>query len=174
MDRFVLVDNVEVACQAFSCGLKNLIISLDGNHRSRACLICDHLLEWNDKGYLTKVRLNALQNILSDTVMQSRYVTERWVLQDSVRRELKAYYSYNGNGYESWMAAMFLSPHGNFNASQQGFNCCQTCCQSLGSSTKASHVNLPKYAIANGGFIGNVPNLLTMLKDVKLSLVSMA
>jgi hypothetical protein len=133
MDRFVTVDNIEEACQAFSCGLKNLIISVDGNHRSRACLICDHLLEWNDKGYLTKVRLKALQNNLLDTVMRSRFVTERWVLQHSVRKALKTYYSYNGNGHESWMAGMFLSPRGDFNASQQEFNCCQTCCQSLGS-----------------------------------------
>lgn len=55
-----------------------------GSHRMKACLICDHLLEWNENGYLTKVRLKVLQNNLSDTVMRSRFVTERWVLQHSV------------------------------------------------------------------------------------------
>ena len=166
-------DTVEAACKAFTGGLKNLIITADANHASKACLICDHLLEWNDIGFLTKVRLKAFQHHFSEQALQSHMWIEKWVLERSVCNELKRYYSYNGKGHEKWMATMFLSPRGVFDT-LKGFNCCQTCCKMLGSSTAPSRVKLPKYAIANGGIIGKAPNELTSLNDVELSLVSMA
>jgi hypothetical protein len=154
--------------------IKNLVVSVDGSHKGKACLICDHLLEWNDIGYLTKVRLKALQNNLSEEAIRSRFVMESWVLERSVCKALKQYYSYNGKWQETWMAAIFLSPRGVFDE-LKGFYCCQTCCQIIGSSTQPYQVKLPKYAIANGGIIGKAPHVvLTTLNNVELSLVSMA
>ena len=77
------------AYSGFANGLKNLISSTDGCHRTKACLICNHLLEWNNDMYLPKIRL---------------------ILHKSVYKKLKDYYCYKGGGYEEWMLPMFLSP----------------------------------------------------------------
>ena len=57
--------SVEAACNAFSNGLKNVVTSEGSDHASKACLICDCLLEWNDDGFLTKARLKSLKERLS-------------------------------------------------------------------------------------------------------------
>jgi hypothetical protein len=159
---------VEEACNAFSNGLKNLVITDSGNHASKACLICDHLLEWNDDGYLSKARLKSLQEKFSGQAIRKQMSGEKFVYTD-----LKGYYSYKGKGHETWMATMFLSPRGVFDESK-GFNCCNTCCKILGSSTKPYRIKLPKYAIVNGVLIGDAPSELTSLNNVELALVSMA
>ena len=93
---------VEAACAAFQNGLANLVDRNDGNHAIKACLICDCLLEWNDNCYLTKSRLKKLNMRLSGEGVQFQ----------SLHPDLKHYYSYKGEGHESWMASMFLSPRG--------------------------------------------------------------
>ena len=167
----------EAAYTAFSNGLRNLISSsTDGcMYSSKACLICDHLLEWNDDGCLPKTRLKALQTLFSGQALRDRLRREGVILSDPVHKQLKRYYCYKGKGgHESWMSTMFLSPHGVFDASRNGFICCGSCCKILGSSTKPYRVKLPKYAIANGAIIGNAPTELTSLNDVELALVSRA
>jgi hypothetical protein len=96
--------SVEAACTAFSAGLKNLVSSEGTNHASKACLICDCLLEWNDDGFLTKARLKHLKERLSGEGAEF----------DLLHPDLKEYYSYKGKGHETWMDGMFLSPRGVF------------------------------------------------------------
>ena len=93
---------IEASCTAFSNGLKNLVnTEADGvSYSTKKCLICDHLLEWNDDGYLTKTRLHALKKRLSGEGAEF----------NSLPPDLKQYYSYKGKGHESWMDSMFLSP----------------------------------------------------------------
>jgi hypothetical protein len=44
----------------FKCDLKNLTYKDGNKHKSKACLICNHLLEWNDTGIIPLVRLKKL------------------------------------------------------------------------------------------------------------------
>ena len=63
----LVTDNtMREAFSGFVNGLKNLISSTDGYHRIKACLICDHLLEWNNDGHLPKIRLKALAGLFSE------------------------------------------------------------------------------------------------------------
>jgi hypothetical protein len=126
-------------------------------------LICDHLLEWNDDGYLTKTRLHALK----------KHQSGEGVEFNSLPPDLKQYYSYKGKGHESWMDSMFLSPGGVFDE-RKGFNCCKPCCKNLDTTTKPFRVILPVHAIADGVLVGDAPTKLTRLNDVELSLVAMA
>ena len=156
--------SVDAACNAFSNGLKNLVTTEGSDHASKACLICDCLLEWNDDGFLTKARLKSLKERLSGEGVEF----------ESLHPDLKHYYSYKGKGHETWMDGMFLSPRGVFDECK-GFNCCKECCKVMGSATiKPSRMILPMYAIANGSLIGDAPLELTQLNDVELALVSLA
>ena len=156
--------SVDAACKAFSTGLKNLVTTEGSDHASKACLICDCLLEWNDDGFLTKARLKRLKERLSGEGVEF----------ESLHPDLKQYYSYKGRGHETWMDVMFLSPRGVFEECN-GFKCCKECCKVMGSATmKPCRVKLPKYAIANGSLIGDAPLELTQLNDVELALVSLA
>ena len=152
-----------LACDTFANGLKHLVESNGLHHSSKACLVCDRLLEWNDVGFITKTRLKSLKTRLSGEKP----------LFTSLHRHLKQYYTYQHRGSESWMKHMFLSPRGVFDPTK-GFNCCQMCCQCLGTETKPVRVKLPEYAIANGLLIGEAPIELTELNDVELALVSLA
>jgi hypothetical protein len=78
--------SIEAACAAFSDGLKNLVSSEGTNHASKACLICDCLLEWNDNGFLTKARLKNLKERLSGEGVEF----------NSLHPDLKEYYCYKG------------------------------------------------------------------------------
>jgi hypothetical protein len=158
---------------AFLKGLKSLISSKNGYHQVKACLVCDHLLEWNNNGYIPKMRLKALQKVLSGKELCKHLSTEGLSLDKSVYNVLKKYYSYRGKGYEIWMKPMFLSPRAVFD-SDIGFNCCKVCVKMLVNSTKPYYVKLPKYAIANGAIVGDAPVELTSLNDVELALVSIA
>ena len=122
------------AYSGFANGLKNLISSKDGCHRTKACLICDHLLEWNDDMYLPKIRLKALAGLFSEAKLCKHLSGGGLVLHKSVYKKLKEYYCYKGKGYEEWMLSMFLSTRGVFVA-DKGFNCCQTCVKMLNTST---------------------------------------
>ena len=156
--------SVDAACNAFSNGLKNLVTTEGSDHASKACLICDCLLEWNDDGFLTKARLKSLKERLSGEGVEF----------ESLHPDLKHYYSYKGKGHETWMDGMFLSPRGVFDECK-GFNCCKECCKVMGSATiRPYRMKLPIYAIANGSLIGDAPLELTQLNDVELALVSLA
>ena len=98
------------AYSGFVNGLKNLISSTDGCHRTKACLICDHLLEWNDDMYLPKIRLKALAGLFSKAELCKHLIGAGLNLHKSVYKKLKDYYCYKGGGYEEWMLPMFLSP----------------------------------------------------------------
>ena len=162
------------AYSGFANGLKNLISSTDGHHRTKAsCLICDHLMEWNDDMYLPKIRLKALAGLFSKAELHKHLLEGGRILHKSVYKKLKQYYCYKGEGYEQWMLSMFLSPHGVFVA-DKGFNCCQACVKILNTSTQPYCVKSPKYTIANGAIIGDAPVKLTRLNDVELALVSIA
>ena len=134
---------VALACDSFATGLKGLLNSNGLIHHSKACLICDQMLEWNDDGFITKKRLKSLQNRLSG----------EGPIFESLHPDIKPYYTYKRDGAEPWMSGMFLSPRGVYIA-DSGFNCCQTCCKCLGTETYPNRVRLPRFAIANGKIIG--------------------
>ena len=98
------------AYSSFANGLKNLTSSTDGCHRIKACLICDHLLEWNDDRHLPKIRLKALAGLFSEVKFRKHLSGGGLILHKSVYKKLKEYYCYKGEGYEEWMFSMFLLP----------------------------------------------------------------
>jgi hypothetical protein len=98
LSAMVIVSSTSVEANAFSNGLKNLVTSEGTDHASKACLICDCLLEWNDDGFLTKARLKSVKERLSGEGVEF----------DSLHPDLKHYYySYKGNGHETWIDGMF-------------------------------------------------------------------
>ena len=98
------------AYSSFVNGLKNLISSTDGCHRIKACLICDHLLEWNNDGHLPKIQLKVLAGLFSKAKLCKHLSAGGLILDDSVYKKLKKCYSYKGNEHKKWMLPMFLSP----------------------------------------------------------------
>ena len=82
------------AYSSFVNGLKNLISSTNNYHRIKACLICDHLLEWNDDGYLPKMQLKVLASLFSEAKFHKHLSTGGLILDNSVYKKLKKYYSY--------------------------------------------------------------------------------
>ena len=61
----VTAEKAETACNAFADGLRSLVSSTESGHESKACLICDHLLEWNDDGFISKEQIKTLHTRLS-------------------------------------------------------------------------------------------------------------
>jgi hypothetical protein len=60
----VLLDPVAVdeAFMKFQNGLNDLTYQCGTKHISKACFICDELLEWNDTGVIQTTRLKSLQS----------------------------------------------------------------------------------------------------------------
>jgi hypothetical protein len=52
------------ACESFAGGLKNLVNSNGSNHATKACVICDRSLEWNDNGFITMSWMESLQTTI--------------------------------------------------------------------------------------------------------------
>jgi hypothetical protein len=148
---------------AFQKDLHDLTYQVGSLHTAKACLICDRLLEWKDKGYISKKRLKALGKRLHGTAEVFK----------EIPIELKHQYTYMNKGAEDWMEPMFLSPRGVYEG-PKGFQCCQKCCESLDGTTQPRHVKLPRFAIANGMLTGYPPTCLQELTEVELVLVSRA
>jgi hypothetical protein len=53
---------VDEAYMKFQNGLNDLTYERGTKHRSKACLICDARLEWNDTGVIQTTRLKSLQS----------------------------------------------------------------------------------------------------------------
>ena len=158
--------DVEKACDAFQQGLKRLIErSADGSlFSSRACLICDNLLNHNENDLIEIKHLKALEHRLRG---------EKPIFKD-LNEDLKEHYTYNGDGSEEWMKQLFLSPRACYVAEKKGFSCCATCAKSVNSKTQPKRVILPQYSIANGSLKGVPPFLLERLSDTELALMSLA
>jgi hypothetical protein len=156
----VLLDPIAVdeAYTKFQNGLNDLTYKHGMKHISKACLICDELLEWNDTRVIRTTRLKSLQS--------------RFQGKDPV---LKSYYTYRGHGCESrWMNKMYLSPRGDCKEDKEGFQCCKQCVKILNTKVKPNRITLPRFAIANGAVFGEAPPKLTELNDAELALVSLA
>ena len=159
--------NPDVAeqCYAnFQAGLKALTYKADEKNFSKACLVCDRLLEWDDTEIIPLKRLQALKKC---------FIGETDLFK-MLHPNIKMYYTYKGHGYSAWMKDMFLSPRGYFRSDKQGFQCCTDCVKKLNTTTKPVRVKLPRFSIANGELFGDAPIELTELNDAELALVSKA
>lgn len=159
----VNADHQQRVGAAFQKDLHDLTYQVGSLHTSKACLICDRLLEWKDKGFISKTRLKSLQKYLTGTAEVFRDMPE----------VLKHQYTYMGKGNEDWMESMYLSPRGVYEPSK-GFQCCNKCGTCLGGSTQPRRIELPRFAIANGMLTGYAPMCLRELTEVELVLVSRA
>ena len=148
----------------FSCDLQNLTSRVGNEHKSKACLVCDRLLEWNDTETISLSRLRKLKDC---------FIGKTSVFQ-GLHQSIKADYTYRGNGAQPWMEQMFLSPRGHYCPDKEGFQCCVRCVNRLNISQLPYCVVLPQFAIANGAVFGKAPIELTELNDVELALVSKA
>jgi hypothetical protein len=164
----VLLDPIAVdeAYMKFQNGLNDLTYERGTMHISKACLICNELLEWNDTGVIRTTRLKSLQ---------SRFQGEDPVFLSRNGGIMKSYYTYRGDGCESqWMHKMYLSPRGVYREDEEGFQCCKQCVKILDTKVKPNRTTLPRFAIANGAVFGEAPPELTELNDAELALVSLA
>jgi hypothetical protein len=157
----------EEAYSAFQSGLKNLTYNEEDKHISKACLICDRLLEWNDNDIITLSRLESLSSRFRGETSLFSSINER------ITNVLKGQYMYKGPGWQPWMDLMYLSPRG-FYKTDEGFQCCKICTAALNTKIKPYRIKLPRFAIANGCLFGDAPNELTILNDVELALISLA
>ena len=108
---------VDDAYSKFQNGLRDLTYERGMKHISKACLICDRLLEWNDTGVIMTKRLKSLQ---------SRFQGKAPVFQTGNAGHMKPHYTYCGNGCEPrWMNKMYLSPRGFYREDKRGFQCCK-------------------------------------------------
>jgi len=148
----------------FSCDLQNLTSRVGNEHKSKACLVCDRLLEWNDTETISLARLQKIKDC---------FIGKTSVFQ-GLHQSIKADYTYRGNGAQPWMEQMFLSPHGHYCPDKEGFQCCVRCVNRLNTSQPPYHVVLPQFAIANGAVFGKAPIELTELNNAELALVSKA
>jgi hypothetical protein len=94
---------VDEAYWNFQAKLRNLVHQRGTKFTSKACLICDPLLEWNDMDVVKVTRLKKLR---------LRFHGESAVFRSFNNNELKTHYKYRGPGHERWMKEMYLSPQG--------------------------------------------------------------
>ena len=147
-------DRIKQLFDDFKHHLKNLTYKIKDENISKACLVCDRLLEWNDTGIITTVRLKKLKENFSGKPL----------LFTNIHPNIKSDYNYNGNGAETWMKDMFLSPRGCYSQDKKGFQCCSCCVKQIDMNISPSKVVLPRFAIANGALFGTAPIKLTKLK----------
>ena len=121
----------ESAYARFQKELKDLTYRDGEKHVSKACLVCDRLLEWNDNGILQTSRLAALS---------PRFKGETSLFTSSVHQVLKSHYTYEGPGRKPWMEGMYLSPRGCFQVDKEGFQCCKICTAALNTKVKPCRV----------------------------------
>jgi hypothetical protein len=148
----------------FTSDLQNLTGKVGNEHTSKACLVCDRLLEWNETEIISLSRLRKLRDC---------FVGQMSVFQ-GLHQNIKADYTYRGNGSQDWMEQMFLSPRGHYCPDKEGFQCCVPCVKRLNTNQKPNRVVLPRFAVANGSVFGEAPIELTELNDAELALVSKA
>jgi hypothetical protein len=113
------------AYSGFELGLKHLTYDEGEKHLSKACMMCDRLLEWNDVALISSSRLEAVSSrFWGETPF---FLTiNQWVLE-----KLKSQYTYKGPGQQPWMDAMYLSPRGYYQDGKVGFQCCKICTATL-------------------------------------------
>jgi hypothetical protein len=94
----VLFDPITVdkAYTKFQNGLNDLTYERGTMHMSKACLICDELLEWNDTKVIRTTRLKSLQ---------SRFQDKGPVFLARNAGIMKAYYMYRGDGFSTRLYA---------------------------------------------------------------------
>jgi hypothetical protein len=127
------VETARLAIATFKRDLKNLTHKDGNKHKSKACLICDRLLEWNDTGIITVVRLKKLrEHFLGQTP-----------IFEGIHPALKSYYAYHGNGSGVWTHDMYLSPRGCYCSLERGFQCCIRCEKVLNTNEKPYRIKLP-------------------------------
>ena len=113
------------AYAGFQLGLRDLTYEEGDKYVSKACLVCDRLLEWNDSDAITLSRLEALScRFRGETPLFS--TVDRQVLEN-----LKNEYTYRGPGHQPWMDAMYLSPQGHYRIEEADFPCCKRCTATL-------------------------------------------
>jgi hypothetical protein len=142
--EMVLLDPIVVdeANMKFQNGLNNLTYECGMMHISKACLIYDELLEWNDTRVIRTTRLKSLQ---------SRFQGKGPVFLARNAGIIKVYYTYRGDGCVSrWMNKMYLSPCRVYWQDEEGFQCCQQCVKILDTKVRPCKIALPSFAIAYG------------------------
>jgi len=113
---------VDEAYSNFQAELKNLVHQRGTKFTSKACLICNRLLEWNDTDIVKVTRLKNLR---------SHFQGESAVFRTLNNDEMKTHYTYQGPGRERWMNEMYLSPRGFYRREEEGFQCCKRCVKDL-------------------------------------------
>jgi hypothetical protein len=157
------------AYSGFKLGLKNLTYDEGEKHLSKACSVCDWLLEWNDVALISSSRLEAVSSQFWGET--SFFLT----INQQVVEKLKSQYTHKGPGRQPWMDAMYLSPHGYYYQDDKvGFQCCNICTATLNTKERPYQIKLPWSALANGCLFGHAPREFTDLNHVELALVSMA
>ena len=110
----------------FKRDLEQLTLQEGDAHKSKACVICDHLLEWNKMGIIPIARLYALRELFLG----------RTPILANVHPDIKVNYTYKGNGERPWMHDMFLSPRGYYRSNETAFQCCLRCEKALNTKIK--------------------------------------
>ena len=93
-------DVIKQVFEDFKHDLTNLTYQTKDENISKACLVCDCLLEWNDTEIILTLRLKQLKENF----------TGKSPLFANLHPNLKSDYRYLGDGMELWMENMFLSP----------------------------------------------------------------
>lgn len=126
------------------------------------CIICDTFVKPNKVVQLSESTLKKAKGLLTPPKSPSS-----WNYMTPLQKEA---YQYNGYGVKPWMKDMMLSPRGSYYKAQarqsDGFAACQTCKQSLESSS------LPLLAILNNMAFGTPPSCLLELNDAELAFLS--
>ena len=112
----------------FKQDLEQLTSQEGDAHKSKACVICDRLLEWNETGIIPIARLYALRKL---------FLGRNSILAN-MHSDIKVTYAYKGNGKRPWMHDMFLSPRGYYHLNETAFQCCLWCEKQLNTKMKPS------------------------------------
>ena len=126
----------------------------DGRISGMVCLCCDRMLYVNGVCWLHRDRLKLIKNLFKPV--------------QEVRSEVEMCYKYVGDGYESYMAKLVLSPRGCFDKSRKSFAVCAECYNSC-SLTVPSR---PYFALSNNWMVGDPPEELNCLSDMELAIVA--
>jgi hypothetical protein len=116
------------------------------------CFSCHSFIKRKEKRTFKKSTLKKIA-----TVLKPRKILHANIIQ---------FYKYTGEGHETWMDDLLLSPCSCFDSETDSFLVCRRCHVSL----KVG--NLPIYAIANSFEFGEAPPELKCLSDIELAFLS--
>ena len=85
----------------------------DGIVKASVCLVCDRMLHVNGVRWIHRERLKLIKNLFKPV--------------QSVRSEVERCYKCTGEGYETHMAKLVLSPRGCYDSRRKSFAMCVEC-----------------------------------------------